>query len=89
MNIDKDTILSYLHSIGQHVGRPRRRSNIGQVHINQHAGLLDKFRVHPADLIAKSTRAGGGRRRHFRDPRQGPLNTLLLHPRARGRRSHQ
>ena len=61
MNFDKDTILSFLRSNGQHAQADQAASELpDQVDTDQHAGLLSKFGVNPADLIAKFTGGGAG-----------------------------
>ncbi len=56
MNIDKDTILNLLRSSGQDTQADRARQELpDQVDTDQHAGLLEKFGVNPADLIAQFT----------------------------------
>ena len=61
MNFDKDTILQFLHSNGQHEQADQAATELpDQVDTDQHAGLLSKFGVNPADLIAKFTGRSGG-----------------------------
>ena len=63
MNTDKDTILNLLRSNGQDADADQAQQDLpDQVDTDQHAGLLEKFGVNPADLIAKFTggQAGGG-----------------------------
>ncbi len=56
MTFDKDTILQFLHSNGQHQQADQAAEEMpAQVDTEQHAGLLSKFGVNPADLIAKFT----------------------------------
>jgi hypothetical protein len=60
MNIDKDTILNMLRSNGQDADADRAQQDLpDQVDTDQDAGLLDKFGINPADLIAKFTGGGG------------------------------
>jgi hypothetical protein len=60
MTFDKDTILSFLHSNGQHDQADQAAGELpDQVDTDQHAGLLSKFGINPADLIAKFTSGGG------------------------------
>lgn len=59
MNIDKDTILQMLRGNGQDAHADQAQQELpDQVDTDQHAGLLGKFGINPADLIAKF--AGGG-----------------------------
>lgn len=59
MNIDKDTILGLLRGNGQHTEADQAANELpDQVDTDAHAGLLGKFGINPADLIAKFT--GGG-----------------------------
>ena len=61
MNIDKDTILNMLRSNGQDADADRAQQDLPhQVDTDQHAGMLDKFGINPADLIAKFTGGGEG-----------------------------
>lgn len=62
MNIDKDTILNLLRSNGQDTEADQAQQDLpDQVDTDQHAGLLDKFGINPADLIAKvAGNAGAG-----------------------------
>ena len=61
MNIDKDTILNMLRSNGQDADADQAQQELpDQVDTDQHAGLLDKFGINPADLIAKFTGGQGG-----------------------------
>jgi len=61
MNIDKDTILNMLRSNGRDADADQAQQDLpDQVDTDQHAGLLDKFGINPADLIAKFTGAQGG-----------------------------
>ena len=60
MNIDKETILNMLRSNGQDADADRAQQDLpDQVDTDQHAGMLQRFGINPADLIAKLT-AGGG-----------------------------
>ena len=61
MNIDKDTILNMLRSNGQDADADQAQQDLpDQVDTDQDAGLLDKFGINPADLIAKFTGGGQG-----------------------------
>ena len=61
MNIDKDTILNLLRSNGQDADADQAQQDLpDQVDTDQDAGLLERFGINPADLIAKFT---GGRPR--------------------------
>ncbi|MET3808275.1 hypothetical protein ABIB25_005304 [Nakamurella sp. UYEF19] len=61
MNIDKDTILQFLRGNGQHEQADQAAQELpDQVDTDQHAGLLSKFGVNPAELIAKFTGGGSG-----------------------------
>jgi hypothetical protein len=61
MNIDKDTILTMLRSNGQDTDADQAQQDLpDQVDTDEHAGLLDKFGINPADLIAKFTGGQGG-----------------------------
>lgn len=61
MNIDKNTILDLLKSQGQHQQADQAAQELpDQVDTDEHAGLLGKFGINPADLIAKFTGGGGG-----------------------------
>jgi len=54
VNIDKDTILNLLRGNGQDTQADQAQQELpDQVDTDQHAGLLEKFGVNPADLIAK------------------------------------
>jgi hypothetical protein len=58
MQIDKSQILDLLRSQGdQQKAEQADRELPGQVDTDQHAGLLEKLGLSPADLIAK---LGGG-----------------------------
>ena len=60
MNIDKETILNMLRSNGQDADADRAQQDLpDQVDTDQDAGVLEKFGINPADLIAKFT-AGSG-----------------------------
>ncbi|GGL97267.1 hypothetical protein [Nakamurella endophytica] len=60
MNIDKNTILDLLKGNGQHAEAEQAQQELpDQVDTNQHAGLLQKFGLNPADLIAKLGGGGG------------------------------
>ena len=59
MTFDKDTILQFLHGNDQHQQADQAAQELpDQVDTEQHDGLLSKFGINPADLIAKLT--GGG-----------------------------
>ncbi len=61
MNIDKDSILNMLRSNGQDADADRAQQDLpDQMDTDGHAGLLDKFGINPADLIAKFTDGGQG-----------------------------
>lgn len=63
MNIDKDTILNVLRGNGQDTQADQAQQELpDQVDTDQHSGLLEKFGVNPAELIAKFTggQAAGG-----------------------------
>ena len=63
MNIDKDTILNLLRGNGQDAQADQAQQELpDRVDTDQHAGLLEKFGINPADLIAKFTggQSGGG-----------------------------
>lgn len=63
MNIDKDTILNLLRGNGQDTQADQAQQELpDQVDTDQHGGLLEKFGVNPAELIAKFTggQAAGG-----------------------------
>ena len=60
MNIDKNTIVEFLKGNGQHEQAAQAGQELpDQVDTDQHAGLLAKFGVNPADLIAKFTGGSG------------------------------
>jgi hypothetical protein len=61
MNIDKNTILDLLRGNGQDTqAQQADRELPEQVDTDEHAGLLAKFGINPADLIAKLTGGGVG-----------------------------
>jgi hypothetical protein len=63
VNIDKDTILNLLRGNGQDTQADQAQQELpDQVDTDQHSGLLEKFGVNPAELIAKFTggQAEGG-----------------------------
>ena len=61
MNIDKNSILEMLRGNGQHDQADQAQQELpDQVDTDQHAGLLGKFGINPADLIAKFTGGGAG-----------------------------
>jgi hypothetical protein len=61
MNIDKNSILDMLRSNGQHDQANQAQQELpDQIDTDQHAGLLGKFGINPADLIAKFTGGGAG-----------------------------
>jgi hypothetical protein len=58
MNIDKNTILELLRSRGDDQQAAQADQELpDQVDTDEHAGLLEKFGINPAELIAK---LGGG-----------------------------
>jgi len=60
MNIDKDTILNMLRGSGQNAEADQAQQELpDQVDTDQHSGLLEKFGLNPADLIAKFTGGEG------------------------------
>ena len=60
MNIDKDTLLNMLRSNGQDADADQAQQELpDQVDTDEHAGLLDKFGINPAELIAKFTGGQG------------------------------
>ena len=61
MKIDKDTILQLLRGNGQHSEADQAANELpDQVDTDQHAGLLGKFGINPAELIAKFTGGDSG-----------------------------
>ncbi len=61
MNIDKDSILSMLRGNGQNAEADQAQQELpDQVDTDQNSGLLEKFGLNPADLIAKFTGGEGG-----------------------------
>lgn len=61
MNIDKNTILDLLRGNGQDTQAEQADRELPeQVDTDEHAGLLAKFGLNPADLIAKITGGGSG-----------------------------
>lgn len=63
MNIDKESILNLLRGNGQDNEADRAQQELpDQVDTDQDSGLLEKFGINPADLIAKFTggQSGGG-----------------------------
>ena len=61
MNIDKDSILSMLRGNGQNAEADQAQQELpDQVDTDQDSGLLEKFGLNPADLIAKFTGGEGG-----------------------------
>ena len=61
MTFDKDTVLEFLRSNGQHEQADQAAQEPpGQVDTDQHSDLLGKFGVNPADLIAKFTGGSPG-----------------------------
>ncbi len=61
MTFDKDTILQFLRSNGQQEQADLAAQELpGQVDTDQHPGLLGKFGINPADLIAKFAGGSGG-----------------------------
>ncbi len=60
MNIDKDTILNMLRGNGQHEQADQAQQELpDQVDTDNDGGMLAKFGLNPADLIAKFTGGGG------------------------------
>ncbi len=60
MTFDKDTILQFLRGNGQHEQADQAAQELpDQVDTDQHAGLLSKFGVNPAELISKFTGSVG------------------------------
>ena len=56
MNIDKDTILNLLRGNGKDAQVDQAQQELpDQVDTDRDAGLLAKFGINPADLIAKFT----------------------------------
>jgi hypothetical protein len=52
MQIDKQTILDFLHANGQHDEAHQAESELpDQVDHEQHAGLLEKFGINPQELL--------------------------------------
>ena len=61
MIFDKDTILQFLRGEGQHEQADQAAQELpDQVDPHQHAGLLAKFGVNPAELIGKFVGGVGG-----------------------------
>ena len=61
MNIDKNMILDMLRGNGQNAQADQAAGELpDQVDTDQHANLLQKFGINPADLIAKFTGGQGG-----------------------------
>ena len=61
MNIDKSQILDLLRSQGKHDQADQAANELpDQVDTEQHAGLLSKFGLNPAELIGKLGGGGGG-----------------------------
>jgi hypothetical protein len=61
MKIDKDTILDLLRGNGQDTEADQAQQDLpDQVDTDQDAGLLAKFGINPADLIANFAGGGGG-----------------------------
>jgi len=61
MTFDKDTILQLLRGNGQNQQADQAQQELPQqVDTDQHAGLLQKFGLNPADLIAKFAGGTGG-----------------------------
>jgi hypothetical protein len=59
MQIDKDTIIEFLRDRGDTQNADQAQQELpDQVDTDQHAGLLEKFGVDPAELMARFT--GGG-----------------------------
>lgn len=60
MNIDKDTILQMLRGNGQDNDADQASRELpDQVDTDNDGGLLDKFGINPAELIAKFTGGQG------------------------------
>jgi len=60
MQIDKQQILEFLRQRGDQQQADQAQNELpDQVDTDQHAGLLDKFGINPADLIAKFTGGQG------------------------------
>ena len=60
MNIDKDTIQDLLRGNGKDAQADQAQQELpDHVDTDQDAGLLAKFGINPADLIAKFTGGGG------------------------------
>jgi hypothetical protein len=61
MNIDKSMILDLLRGNGQDTQAQQADQELpDQVDTDEHAGLLAKFGINPADLIGKLTGGGSG-----------------------------
>ena len=61
MNIDKDTILNFLKSNGHQDQADQAATELpDKVDTDRDQGLLAKFGINPADLIAKLTGRSGG-----------------------------
>ena len=61
MQIDKNQILDLLRSQGQHDQAQQADGELpDQVDPDQHAGLLQKFGVNPADLLGGGGKGLGG-----------------------------
>ena len=61
MTFDKDTILQFLRGKGQHEQADQAAQDLpDQVDPDQHARLLAKFGVNPAELISKFAGGIGG-----------------------------
>ena len=61
MNIDKDTILNLLRGNGQDSEADQAQQELpDQVDTDQDSGLLEKFGINPADLIATFTGGQSG-----------------------------
>lgn len=60
MNIDKDTILQMLRGNGQDAQADQAQQELpDQVDTDNDGGMLDKFGINPAELIAKFTGGQG------------------------------
>jgi hypothetical protein len=60
MQIDKNTVLELLRSRGQHDQAQQADAELpDQVDTDQHANLLQKFGLNPADLLGGGKGVGG------------------------------
>ena len=61
MQIDKNQILDFLHSQGNHDQAQQAQSELpDQVDTEQHAGLLGKYGINPMDLMSRFGGGSGG-----------------------------